>query len=73
MQSQLPLYPEQASNFAPHVDELMIFIIAICLFFAVAVTVAFSPPAGVGDVLVPSHPGRFVELSPAVGFVQPGD
>lgn len=40
MQSQLPLYPEQASNFAPHVDELMIFIIAICLFFAVAVTVA---------------------------------
>ena len=40
MQSQLPLYPEQASNFAPQVDSLMIFIIAICLFFAVAVTVA---------------------------------
>ena len=40
MQSQLPLYPEQASNFAPQVDALMLFIIAICVFFAVAVTVA---------------------------------
>jgi len=40
VQSQLPLYPEQASNFAPHVDALMLFIIAICLFFAVSVTAA---------------------------------
>ena len=40
MQSQLPLYPEQASNFAPQVDALMVFIIAICVFFAVAVTLA---------------------------------
>jgi cytochrome c oxidase subunit 2 len=40
VQSQLPLYPEQASNFAPHVDELMIFIIAVCVFFAVTVTAA---------------------------------
>jgi cytochrome c oxidase subunit 2 len=40
MQSQMPLYPEQASNFAPQVDALMIFIIAVCLFFAVAVTAA---------------------------------
>lgn len=40
MQSQLPLYPEQASNFAPHVDSLMLFIIAVCLFFAVSVTIA---------------------------------
>ena len=40
MQSQLPLYPEQASNFAPQVDALMLFITAICLFFAVAVTAA---------------------------------
>ena len=40
MQSQLPIYPEQASNFAPNVDSLMLFITAICLFFAVAVTVA---------------------------------
>jgi cytochrome c oxidase subunit II len=36
--SQMPLVPEQASNFAPHVDALMIFIIAVCVFFAVAVT-----------------------------------
>ena len=40
MQSQLPLYPEQASNFAPQVDALMLFIIAVCVFFAVAVTLA---------------------------------
>ena len=40
MQSQLPLYPEQASNFAPHVDSLMLFIILVCLFFAVGVTIA---------------------------------
>ncbi len=40
MQSQMPLYPEQASNFAPHVDSLMVFITAICLFFAVAITAA---------------------------------
>ncbi len=40
MQSQLPLYPEQASNFAPNVDALMLSIIAVCLFFAVAVTIA---------------------------------
>jgi cytochrome c oxidase subunit 2 len=40
VQSQLPFYPEQASNFAPHVDDLMLFITLICLFFAVAVTVA---------------------------------
>ena len=40
MQSQLPIYPEQASNFAPQVDSLMLFITAICLFFATAVTVA---------------------------------
>jgi len=40
VQSQLPLYPEQASNFAPQVDALMLFITAICLFFAVAITAA---------------------------------
>ena len=40
MQSQLPLYPEQASNFAPNVDALMLSIIAVCLFFAVAITIA---------------------------------
>ena len=40
MQSQLPMVPEQASNFAPQVDALMVFIVAVCLFFAVAVTAA---------------------------------
>ena len=40
MQSQLPLFPEQASNFAPNVDALMLFITAMCLFFAVAITAA---------------------------------
>ena len=40
MQSQLPLYPEQASNFAPNVDALMVYITAVCLFFAVAITAA---------------------------------
>ncbi|GAC1668037.1 MAG: cytochrome c oxidase subunit II [Candidatus Acidiferrum sp.] len=39
-QAQLPLYPEQASNFAPNVDALMGFITVICLFFAVVVTAA---------------------------------
>jgi cytochrome c oxidase subunit 2 len=38
--SQLPLYPEEASNFAPNVDALMVYITLICLFFAVAVTAA---------------------------------
>src|SRR5260370_16916564 len=36
----MPLYPDPASNFAPHVDALMLFITAICLFFAVAITAA---------------------------------
>src|ERR1700682_1879883 len=40
VQSQFPLYPEQASNFAPSVDALMVYITAVCLFFAVAVTAA---------------------------------
>jgi cytochrome c oxidase subunit II len=40
VQSQLPIYPEQASNFAPHVDDLMLFITGICVFFATAITVA---------------------------------
>jgi cytochrome c oxidase subunit II len=40
VQAQLPLYPEQASNFAPHVDALMTFIIAVCAFFTFAITLA---------------------------------
>ena len=34
------MYPEQASNFAPNVDALMVYITAICVFFAVAITAA---------------------------------
>ena len=34
------MYPEQASNFAPQVDSLMIYITSICVFFAFAITVA---------------------------------
>lgn len=40
MQSQLPLVPEQASNFAPQVDGLMTFISAVCFFFTVVITIA---------------------------------
>ena len=40
MQSQFPLYPPEASNFAPHVDGLMFYITSICVFFAFAITVA---------------------------------
>jgi cytochrome c oxidase subunit 2 len=40
VQSEMPIIPEQASNFAPNVDALMLFIVAVCLFFAVAVTAA---------------------------------
>jgi cytochrome c oxidase subunit 2 len=40
VQSDLPLYPEQASNFAMSVDALMVYITAICAFFAVAITAA---------------------------------
>src|SRR5260370_8077249 len=34
------MYGEQASNFAPQVDSLMLFITAICVFSATAITVA---------------------------------
>lgn len=39
MQSPLPFFPEQASNFAPDVDALFTFILLTCLFFVVLVTV----------------------------------
>ena len=38
MQSPLPFYPEQASNFAGNVDTLFSFILLTCLFFSVLVT-----------------------------------
>ena len=40
MQSEMPLYPDQASNFAPQVDNLVVFMIVVCLFFAVAICAA---------------------------------
>ena len=40
MQSQMPLYPEQASNFAPQVDNLVFFMLAVCLFFATLICAA---------------------------------
>jgi cytochrome c oxidase subunit II len=61
VQSQMPLYPEQASNFAPNVDALMAYITAVCVFFAVAITAAIilfffkyhrKRP---GDIGVPIH------------------
>jgi len=40
VQSQLPIYPEQASNFAPQVDSLMTFLILASAFFTIAITAA---------------------------------
>jgi cytochrome c oxidase subunit 2 len=40
VQSQLPIYPEQASNFAPHVDSLMVFMTSVCFLFAAGITIA---------------------------------
>jgi len=40
VQSQMPLYPEQASNFAPQVDNLVYFMLAVCVFFAVVICAA---------------------------------
>ena len=40
MQSQLPFYPEQASNFAPSVDALMTFLILVSVCFSVLISAA---------------------------------
>ena len=40
MQAQLPLAPEQASNFAPNVDAVFLYVTAVSLFFAVLITIA---------------------------------
>jgi cytochrome c oxidase subunit 2 len=57
----MPLYPEEASNFAPSVDALMIYITLVCLFFTVVITAAIvfffftyrrKKP---GDIGVPVH------------------
>jgi cytochrome c oxidase subunit II len=38
VQSPLPFYPDSASNFAPKVDAVFLFVLTTCLFFAVLVT-----------------------------------
>jgi hypothetical protein len=38
VRDQFPLYPEQASNFASHVDAVMLYITAVCFFFAPGIT-----------------------------------
>ena len=40
MQSQMPLYPEQASNFAPQVDNLVYVLACRVCFFATVICVA---------------------------------
>ncbi|MGH9866335.1 MAG: cytochrome c oxidase subunit II, partial [Candidatus Acidiferrales bacterium] len=40
MPSQLPIYPEQASNFAPRVDSLMTFMIIVSAIITVLITAA---------------------------------
>jgi len=40
VQSPLPLFPEQASNFAASVDSLMTFMILVCTFFTVGIAAA---------------------------------
>src|ERR1700748_3741499 len=34
---KLPLFPEQASTFAPDVDHLLFFLMAVAIFFTVAI------------------------------------
>jgi hypothetical protein len=38
VRDQFPLYPEQASNFASHVDAVMLYITVVCFFFALGIT-----------------------------------
>ena len=65
----MPLYPEQASNFAPSVDALMVYITAVCLFFAVAVTAAVIyfffkyRRKGAGEIGVPIHGDMRLEVT----------
>jgi cytochrome c oxidase subunit 2 len=42
VQSQLPLFPEQASNFAANVDALMTFILLTSVFFCVVITLVVA-------------------------------
>src|SRR6202049_1902526 len=68
VQSQMPLYPEQASNFAPSVDALMVYITAVCVFFAVAITTAVIyfffkyRRKSAGEIGVPIHGDMRLEV-----------
>jgi cytochrome c oxidase subunit 2 len=69
VQSQLPIYPEQASNFAPHVDALMLAITGVCVFFAAGITIAiivffFKYHRKVPDAIgIPTHEDSRLEAA----------
>jgi cytochrome c oxidase subunit II len=69
VQSQLPIYPEQASNFAPQVDSLMTFLILSSAFFTVLITAAIIfcflkyHRKGKNDIGVPIHGDMRLELT----------
>jgi cytochrome c oxidase subunit 2 len=69
VQSQLPLYPEQASNFASSVDSLMVFLSLVSFFFAVAITAAIIyfffkyRRKQVNEVGVPIHGNMRLEVT----------
>lgn len=69
MQSQLPIYPEQASNFAPQVDSLMTFLILASAFFTIAITAAIIfcflkyHRKGTNDIGAPIHGDMRLELT----------
>jgi cytochrome c oxidase subunit 2 len=69
VQSQLPLYPESASNFAPDVDGLMLFIVAVCIFFTVAISIAVVyfffryKRKEAGDIGAPIHGDMRLEIT----------
>ena len=73
MTPQLPLFPEQASNFAARVDSLMMFMIFVCTFFAVAITAAIVycffkyRRKGENEIGAPIHGNMRLEIAWIVG------
>ena len=69
MQSELPLYPEQASNFAPQVDNLVLFMVAVCAFFALVICAAVIyfffkyPRKQPNEIGVPIHGDMRLEIT----------
>jgi cytochrome c oxidase subunit 2 len=68
VQSPLPFFPVQASNFAGNVDALFFFILLTCLFFAVLVTLLIILAAlkykrkSAGEVGSPDHGNMVLEV-----------